>query len=667
MARMGVFQYFETLYGNIPFTLESAMLFYYADYYDQHGSYPVLDQRAQYPEGLPVVQKHSVGKDIMASSIHHLFFRSMDFAQFLRYFIPIFFCLGIPALYLIVLWWTKSDLAASIASLFYGLGLPALIRSTGMEYSSENFSLPFIFWHFLLMMVFIKHSFNRLINGCIGSLSIVALGIAVATWDMSQVYLYTLIPVWMILLFKKNPLNSERIYLGATLFFLHGVGWLVPYLKDHQFCFSTGLLLLDSVWIVSFFKDTLRPSFKVILVILITGLLGYFLTPYRAIYQHMSSLLWEKLWFLGQKPQDPAYLSYSVRSLWVPALHSAFEGVQGVKHWTLFQRIWLCAIGPWMGLCFKCLRKKALQEQVIVLYWVTIYFILFILFSRFEVFFAFFLSMLLGLSVVWLDLKLYRKAVWLVILVAFLGWETQLTATHFVKWGRSVDYAQLQDIVGWVDKNCTQKDVILAEFGLSPSFLAYTDSHIVLHPKFESMDMRNKVKEFVEDLFQPREQLFYKLCEKWQVDYYVHTMGMDKDESIFSWRYLANALGKKEVIVSRFENQPKELDHFEEIYHNDKYRVYKIVKHDDILKANELVDQANLLIQKENIIEAEQVFRQAIQIYPKLSRARLGLSKVLKIQGRYEEAVTETKEALLWMRLRSLDQQDEGIKDRSLK
>ena len=138
LIRIEAVQCHKAIYKKMPFTLESAMLFYYADYYDKNLHFPQIDKRAQYPEGLEVAKKLSVGKGIVAAWIHNVFFPMMDFEKFVRFFIPGFFCLGVLVVYLSVWILSESLLAASLAALFYGIALPGFIRSAGIEFSREN-------------------------------------------------------------------------------------------------------------------------------------------------------------------------------------------------------------------------------------------------------------------------------------------------------------------------------------------------------------------------------------------------------------------------------------------------------------------------------------------------------------------------------------------------
>ena len=71
----------------LPYTLESALLFHYADEYRRTGRIPRVDPRAQVPEGLDVWRDLSLGKGIVAAWLYNgLGVRGVSFQRFVRRF-----------------------------------------------------------------------------------------------------------------------------------------------------------------------------------------------------------------------------------------------------------------------------------------------------------------------------------------------------------------------------------------------------------------------------------------------------------------------------------------------------------------------------------------------------------------------------------------------------
>ena len=87
-------------------------------------------------------------------------------------------------------------------------------------------------------------------------------------------------------------------------------------------------------------------------------------------------------------------------------------------------------------------------------------------------------------------------------------------------------------------------------FKLQPTIFEYAGRAIVLHPKFESPGMRDKVREFLERFYAPGERAFHKFCVENEADYFVLSLGMfanpknrKSKEWLYSWRYIAAATG----------------------------------------------------------------------------------------------------------------------------
>ena len=138
----------------LPYTLESALLFHYADQYRQTGRIPSVDERAQVPEGLRVRQELSVGKGIVAAWLYNgLGLDCMSFRLFVRRFDAAWYSLGVIPLFFFVRARTRSLTAATIAAVLLACAYTAVQRSTGVEFSRENFGLPLIFAHFWLFDV----------------------------------------------------------------------------------------------------------------------------------------------------------------------------------------------------------------------------------------------------------------------------------------------------------------------------------------------------------------------------------------------------------------------------------------------------------------------------------------------------------------------------------
>jgi len=137
------------------------------------------------------------------------------------------------------------------------------------------------------------------------------------------------------------------------------------------------------------------------------------------------------------------------------------------------------------------------------------------------------------------------------------------------------------EITNWIRENTNKSDVILSDIGISPMILTYTDRPVNLHPKFESKDIRDKYEEFVMSLYD-KEQKFYEVCNKFKTDYFIYDYRMVLDTSKDSKRYIANALSlPKNAVVYEFNFAPERLKHFELVYQNITFRIFKVLKENE--------------------------------------------------------------------------------------
>ncbi|MEW6558026.1 MAG: tetratricopeptide repeat protein [Elusimicrobiota bacterium] len=135
-----------------------------------------------------------------------------------------------------------------------------------------------------------------------------------------------------------------------------------------------------------------------------------------------------------------------------------------------------------------------------------------------------------------------------------------------------------KSLIEWLKKNTAPTAVFLANFELSPSILTYTDRTIILHPKFENKQYRQKFKEYIFALFDD-EDTFFDLCKRVKADYYVYQVGTVLNVSKDGLRYLTDNLNlNKKSSAYKFHFTPFDLEHFQLVYETRNYRIFKILK-----------------------------------------------------------------------------------------
>ena len=671
--RWGIVGCLRDFYGDLPYTLESALLFRYADMIAKGERLPRLDKRAQYPEGLEVERKLSLGKDIAAAGAYRALGRPGPFREFVRRFDAAWFCVGIFAVFLVVREMGGGELGGLMAAALYAISVPSVIRSTGLEFSRENFSLPLIFLHVWLML----RAWRRERLSLSGVAAGIVLALAAATWDATQLYVL-LVGVFagLLLLFGKSGYRFIRGFLPGVAC-LAAAAIAVPYLREHGFMFSGGMVLwysLTAAWLARAAageRSALLPKVVLVAALACLTLLAGSLTTYPETYSHFPSLFLAKLKHLNVKPLDPAKLSYEARILWTPALHSATSKFLERYPISDFEVLFALGAMPFVLLVRSLLKRSAGEGERALVFWLVVFLVLYVLFVRMEVFLAFFVCCLIGLGVRY-ALTLFRRkgaraaafGVWAGLVLLGLIAEKD-SYSSFEKIYRAADtgspYAANKKLVGWLRENTEKDSVVLANFTLEPTIFADAERAIVLHPKFESKDMRLKVKEYLEALFSETEKDFHDFCIKNGVNYYVLHPGVfsgpTSPDWIYSHRYMVDRAERRpEYATLAMQYNPDRLQYFKKLMDVAQagdpfgffYRVFKVISRKEIEDAEQHCRNARMYLDNymaerdsETLQRAETELLRAVELFPGSLEGHSMLSTVYTLRGDRNKASQE--------------------------
>lgn len=643
-ARRGVLEaQYRKLGDDLPFTLESALHYRRIKIVHDTGRMPVIDQLIQYPEGVNTRTSYNLGSEYLYARLASWFPDSVPFANRIRWLETGWFCLGIPLLALWLWWWRKSWWAAGIGAGFYAVALSSVMRSTGQELSRENFALPILIAHYLADAGCGRWSSRsgRLINRIVSAL---LLALALSSWDLIQyaIMLRMAWVAWRVVRGQtslRDPAFATWIWQVVALFVL---GLVHPYYRSHGWILSPAMLMAYASLGLAVLRQYGRggwssrvssgagPVMAWICFFVVGSLLGQ-LTAYGHAYSHFGGLLWAKLRYLNVKPVDPSVLSYDQRIMWVPALHSANAGLCHM----LFPFILYLTI-PALLLVFLSNRKQTDQKIGELLFSFGTSFISFWFFARFHVYLSLFASVLLG---VWAGMAAgYRAwARWLVagLLAIGLMGEALHTLQRPERWGRlNVYYKELDELADWLQKHAAP-DPVLANFGVSAYIATYGKCAILLHPKFEDRAIRERVKEYGEQLFTGTEASFRDWADQLGARYYVYAMGEFAQESPeLQMRYFVNAMDPPDTVPARlFEAGRQDLQYFHYLWGNHKYVVYRIQTKADEMLAERQLTMARRNFQAGDLAAAEAAAVEALRLQPRLLPAAEILSHVSELRA----------------------------------
>lgn len=627
--------------ADLPFTLESALYFRRISQVFNTGRLPAHDAMIQHPEGIDVWRTDTVGAEYVYAALAHLFPRAMPLPDRVRWIEPAWFCLGIPLLALWLGWWTRSALAAGIGGAYYAVSLSSVIRSTGQELSHENAALPLLIGHLAL---------DAAAEGAAGARrfwlftagSSLLLASALAWWDLVQFY----VGLWMIaswVALARGRLRWDARTGGkwaAQLAALCLVGAWNPYLRAHGWLLSPEMLLgyglAAALWVSRRATVDGAPRMGrwwaagLALVPLALGLAIAWRASYGQAYSPFLELLCAKLRFLNVKPANPALLTFNQRILWTPALHSATWNIV-ISQFPAILPLTLLAL----AVCYISSIEVGARFNRLVFFYIASL-VAFILLVRFHVFLAIFSAALLGWWAAWS----LRRQWWVrLVVLALLVLGTAVEAAHVLKkpwrWGRpNVYYAEARDLTRWLLDHAAP-DPVLANFGISASVAAYGGCPVVLHPKFEAPDIRARVRDYAEALFQGTETQFREWAGRHGARYYVYALGefstVAPDQQL---RYMVNCLDPRPDAAARgFEDRPGELREFAYLWGNRKYRVFKILTPEDLAEAVVLAGAAEEELQRGDLVRAGRLAAEAARLDPRQTRASRVLEHVRALQA----------------------------------
>lgn len=526
------------------FRSESAMQYRYAAKVARGEGIPALDQEAQFPEGIRTGRELALGMEYATGWAYRYLPvpHPPDFRWFVVLWVALVSSLSIPALYLIGWRLTRSRPWAFAGAAAYGLSWAAQSNVAG-TYRLESFALPLIHWSLAFLAGALDPEEERPpLHAAASGLLMAA---AMASWHFARFHLAVLIAagLWAWLQVARNKPAERRLLrcFGVILAFAAAATLLVPSLRE-------------SLWIAS-----------------------------PGAYGHVYALLLAKLRFGLVKPADPASLSPLMRLEWIGPSNSPEAG------FLLFALIPLVLVV--LPRLVSAARREGtggranplgpLLDGLLVLYAAGT-----VMAARLLPLSAFFLCAA--------SLRLPEKALkkrWAVLLLAAVagleGLKSLAPASRLNPFMAisaafssadshpSASFDNELAAILWAQRRGAGRPV-LAAFGLSPSFLAYAESPILLQPKFEARGIRGKTAEFLEALYATEEE-FHAFCRKYGAGLFVYTTDVILDETPDGPRYASGSLRlTSQTAAVRFHFHPGSLQLFRLVYENPDFRIYAV-------------------------------------------------------------------------------------------
>ncbi len=695
-------EYYDARDPTAFYWTENALQYHYAELIANGNSIPDFDPKLQASDGVKIFENLTILMEYPCGWLYrflNLKEKNLLFHTWAIIFIACCSSLGIFAIFALCRALKMNYFYSILAGLLLNFSLVAVGRSI-FGFLNEDFVLPFIFFGLSAYFYAIRNQQNSILFSLIAGFCFL---ISLAGWHFSRFIFLTVIicSVLNLWIFERNP--KTRINISKILFFTLLIPFLgsllVPVLKSRLYLFSPAFALGFGAAIgITFLnpknEKPLIYSFSgwrsmiPVLILLPLSILFSRLMAIETEYLHVWSLIIAKMKFLGIKPSDPEILDYPARSLWIEAFNSPHPV-------SLFKNLFPIIIPAVWGFMNLLKHRKSENHIRLLLFLSLTFFLSYLAIERMGVVNNF-LVVTLSVSLCLLDSGKLRRPIKILIptgltgifLFNFCQCYHLHKPTRYIGLLRAVFGNEISEniynwrlnnieLVRFVRFKTPENATFLSSFGVGPLIFAYAERAIALQPKFEVKDCQKMVKEFF-DVIYDSEENFYLLCKKRQIDYFVYDIKILLDNSRDGSRWIA---GKKEVstnsVAFLMHFFPETLKHFELVYQNNFYRLYRVLGEDEYTQTGDFqyqpiydikvygnqekidkifddrytkyiindIKQAKLLLQKANMLlgkdpnQAIHLMEKSIALYPSLIGSVTTLGIAYALTGKIEQGL----------------------------
>lgn len=640
-------------------------------------------KKSNWPEGYRPARVRAAGVAYLAGYSFRLakYLSEIDARKFCRRFLVLFFALTVFTIYAITFNLWRSQSAGLLAAFLVGLFPPLLEVTNGKTFTQVPFALVLVTLHLLLLQKYAKDSSWKKV---FASSAIVFF--LLATWDIALYYVVAV--VCIAVLFFPLRLEQKRWLAAVHLIAFIAAAFSVPHLKELRAAFSwQAAFLVASCW-YAFVPGRLTGRFKaVIFVVLVGAAITVAATPLRAGAEESVpglKYVYYRLRFLFEKPYDPQMLPPVVRYLWSadhasPSAHALLN---------LFFPLLFFVPAIVMTIRSSLLQDEPgtlVRRRVIVALGVAGAGCLMFLIDRSAVALASVAVMpTLGLGMIGFHTQLKSRGPFLavgafLILIQLLSPLSAANTTLQIAKRTGVAHQDKSTFL-WVSLENTDRELIrfvasrtsvsnpfLGHPDITAVLLAFSGRTSVLLPGGYSHHRAQKHVDLVSYLYGDEEKL-YARCRELDIKYVLYSIDYLLDSSRCGPAYLAGVTAAPEnctAVAMHFS--PESLTHFNLVYENHHYRLYKVTDeiepifatdhppvyqreilekngdtyesfHDRIIQLMLAFSRAQAVMADGNYADALHLLSWCIQQAPHYTNARIALGSTLLELDRFEEA-----------------------------
>jgi len=552
------------VYDSTPlFWTESALQYRTARRVAVTGVAEAVMKDAQYPEGLDVKNRLTIVMETVCGYLYRLFVpKTVPFHTFLIIVIALYSSVGVIPLYLTVRFLHRSR-AALLAAALYAVTPAVYTTVTAPGFELQDFALPLIFFHVYFFVRAYAAEKSRYQYSFMSGAFLFA---ALTSWHLTQFYFLVLVGFVIIcFLFTGFDVKPFSIIVATSIL----AGLVIPALRTLGFVLSLAMLLAYCVILASTIPVNKLIYQKIVLVCLlvVAGSFSYYisvhiLSEYRFIY----GLLWDKLRHFGVRPAQTTDLPWETLVMWVSPFTSPSRSVIVSALGTII----ISGITGAVLTVRSLLKRSGTRIEGLLAYFAVVFVPLYLLMIRMDAFLVWFFCVLSAR--LWLD---SRKILRYVFLLCVIG--NCILLILSARRTAGPDRNHLLGMLMHTRLNVPHDAPFLTSFAYGPSILAYADHPIVLHPKFEGEHNTARIEECEHRLFED-ENAFYAFCRTYHAEFFVYQADMLLARGPESMRYRTHTMRvSRQSVAYAFHFRPRTLEHFELVYTNPHYRIYRVL------------------------------------------------------------------------------------------
>ncbi|UCG53637.1 MAG: tetratricopeptide repeat protein [Candidatus Latescibacterota bacterium] len=555
----------------------------------ENGTLPAVDRSAAWPNGYSPSRVGPTGIEYFTAFAFRLVrpFTDTPEQRFVRLITILFFSLSVFTFYGLTsrLWTCQS--AGVFSAMLVAFSGPLIDFTNGKEFLPEQYAVVLVSLHLAVLLDYLRKP------SVLGAVLSGLLGLALlAVWASAGIYVVAVVTL-CVLSSRLDQTAKSRIIVAHLAVLVVG-GVLLPHLRAQRFVFSWATL-----WVLSSTAYTYRGRILphripgIIYIAAGTAILTLLCKPLQSGGIEVLSPLeywYYRIRYLTGKPDDPGALPDAIRTVWTLGRTYAHGYLVFVFYFPL---IFAAVATPGAFREFRKEQRGSIWAPILLALVGTA---LFIIDRRAIVLAALFVFP--TVSVVFYAFRRHIKsrispigiAALLLVTNAVLPFgKANATFRIAERLGLSpvrsggFDWVSLgnadRDLVRFVvSRTSVRNDVFLTVPEISPLVTTFSGRAAVLAPGVTTSEMADRVTDAM-GRFYGGETDFHAICEALGVTYVLYSIDFLLDTSKYSPRYTA---GFKEVdeeaVVNDMHFAPEKLRHFQLVYENDNYRLFRVTE-----------------------------------------------------------------------------------------